>query len=271
MDCSIVIPVFNQLSFTADCLKTLNATGVPDARIVIVNNASTDGTKEFLDARSELRVIHNPVNHGCCFAWTQGAKASSAVWTVILNNDVLIAPGWLEGMVSFGEEEKFDVVSPAMCHGEHDYDLTAYAQQLVKKMSNARREGVASGVCFMVHRRVFDSIGFFDGDPRLGGYEDDEFFRRARKAGFRLAITGRAFLHHFGSITQKSIQKNRNRPNASLGDRAYYRQKYGLTWFKLRRDRVRQAMRLARWRLQERWRYGETLQSRRIGGVVEQL
>ena len=97
-------------------------------------------------------------------------------------------------MVSFGEEGKFDIVSPAMCHGEYNYDLAAYAQQFVNKMSKVRREGVASGVCFMVHRRVFDSIGFFDGDPRLGGYEDDEFFRRARGAGFRLAITGRAFL-----------------------------------------------------------------------------
>ena len=46
---------------------------------------------------------------------------------------------------------------------------------------------------FMVHRRVFDAAVFFDKDPKLGGYEDDEFFRRVRRAGFRLAITGRAF------------------------------------------------------------------------------
>ncbi len=272
MDYCVVIPVFNQLSFTAACLESLNLTEVPDGNIVVVNNGSTDGTREFLAARPRLKAIHNSENRGCGFAWNQGAKAFSARWTVVLNNDVLIAPNWLEGLVGFGEEGKFDIVSPAMCEGEHDYDLPSYAGQFVRKMREVRRPGIASGVCFMVHRRVFDTVGFFDEDQRLGGYEDDEFFRRARRAGFRLTVTGRAFLHHFGSVTQKSIQKNWNRPNVSLGDRNYYRKKYGMNnWFKRHQERLRQDLRLAFWRSRERWRYGLTLRSTRIGGVVKYL
>ena len=127
--------------------------------------------------------------------------------------------------------------------------------------------GFAYGVCFMVHRRVFDSIGFFDGDFRLGGYEDDEFFRRSRRAGFTLVITGGSYLHHFGSVTQKSIKAGlKNNPRTSLGDRTYYRKKYGLTWFVRQRERWREKLLIAFYHSRERSRYGSTLLSRREGG-----
>jgi len=266
MDCCIVIPVFNQLSYTTGCLDSLLRTGVPDSQVVVVNNSSTDGTREFLDSRPELKVIHNTENRGCGFAWNQGSKASSAKWTVLLNNDVLVAPGWLAGLVLFAEQGGFQIVSPAMCEGELDYDLPAHAAEFVRKMSAVERCGIAHGVCFMVRRRVFEQIGFFDDDPRLGGYEDDEFSRRAREAGFRLAISGRAFIHHFGSVTQKSIQAGMNKPNASLGDRDYYRKKYGLTRFKRIRLRWHEKLLTTGWRIRERFRYGYTLVSKREGG-----
>jgi len=271
MDYCVVVPVFNQLSYTVGCLESLNTAGIPDSQIIVVDNGSTDGTDQFLAARSELRVIRNPQNRGCGFAWNQGAQASSALWTVVLNNDVLIAPGWIEGLIGFAEEEQIDVVSPAMCEGEHNYDLPKHAEVFIRRMSKVRRPGIASGVCFMVHRRVFNAVGFFDDDPLLGGYEDDEFFRRARQAGFRLAVTGRAFLHHFGSVTQKSIQAGRDPAKRSLGDRTYYRKKYGLTWFKRHRQRLRQDILLASWRLRERWCFGHTLRSQRAGGAVRYL
>jgi hypothetical protein len=206
MDVSIVIPVFNQLTYTTNCLKSLNDAGIPDSRVTIVNNASTDGTTEFLAARPQIRAVNNPENRGCGCAWTQGAKISGTTWTLVMNNDVLVPPGCIEGLISFAEERKFDIVSPAMCEGEEDYDFPAHAADFMRRLRDAFRRDVAHGVAFLVHRRVFDAIGYFDGDPKLGGYEDDEYFRRARGAGFCIAITGRAFLHHFGSITQKSIQ-----------------------------------------------------------------
>jgi GT2 family glycosyltransferase len=267
MDVAIVIPVFNQVEYTEMCLDSLRAAGVKDSQIVVVDNASTDGTVRLLAERPELNVIRNSTNHGCGYAWNQGVGASPADWTVLLNNDVLVPPGWLEGLLAFAEEENCDIATPAICNGENDYDFAAYARQFMKKMARVKRRGTASGVCFMVHRRVFDAKGLFDDDPRLGGYEDDEFFRRSRQAGFRLAITGRSFLHHFGSVTQKAIKAGMNRPEASLGDRAYYRKKYGLTWFKRHRLRWQNQARTALWRARERLRYGCTLISDRKDGA----
>jgi N-acetylglucosaminyl-diphospho-decaprenol L-rhamnosyltransferase len=267
-DIGIVIPVFNQVRYTRMCLDSMRDAGVSDDCIIAVDNGSTDETGAFLASRPRIRVLRNETNRGCGAAWTQGSQAAApAKWTVVLNNDVLIPPGWLEGLVSFAEHGNFHVVSPAMCNGEADYDVAAHARDFMARMAAVRRRGVASGVCFIVHRRVFDASGYFDDDPRLGGYEDDEFFRRCRAAGFRLAITGRAFLHHFGSMTQNAMKAEIQQPESSLGDRAYYRQKYGLTWHKRQRGRWRERILAAWWRASERLRHGRTLISDRRDGA----
>ena len=257
---AIVIPVFNQLHYTRQCLESLQRAGVADSQIIVINNASTDGTTEFLAAHPQIQTINNAENRGCGFAWTQGAKLSDKIWTIVMNNDVLVPPGCIEGLISFAEENRCDIVSPAMCEGEVDYDFATHAADFMRRLKDARRGSMAHGVCFMVHRRVFESIGYFDGDPKLGGYEDDEYFRRARGAGFRLAITGRAFLHHFGSITQKSIRAGSGQKRKSLGDREYYRRKI---------HQLKHAVRSFWWKHSERMRFGRTLWEKRVGGVTK--
>src|SRR5215475_12506004 len=100
-DLSIIIPVFNEVDYTARCLESLESVGVADRQIVVVNNGSTDGTDTLLAARPNLRVIHNEQNRGCSVAWNQGVEASDASWVLILNNDTVIPPGCMEGMIEF--------------------------------------------------------------------------------------------------------------------------------------------------------------------------
>ena len=266
LDITITIPVFNQLHFTKQCVDSLNQAGIADDQIVIVNNASTDGTAEFLAGRPALRSIHNETNRGCAFAWSQGSKASTSTWTVVSNNDVVFAPDTFLELIHFAEENHADIASPAMCEGAADYDFPSYAASFMQTMSEVSRWGVASGSCFMVHRRVFEKIGFFDDDSKLGGYEDDEYFRRSRAAGFRLAISGRSFYHHFGGTTQKSIKASMNQPNMSLGDRTYYRKKTGQTWGKRKIAQIKHTVRISWWRNTERLRHRHTLHEKRIDG-----
>jgi GT2 family glycosyltransferase len=262
---SLVIPVFNQLAYTVNCVESLNRAGIGDAQIIIVNNASTDGTAEFLAAHPEIRVVSNETNIGCGPAWTQGAWLSSAEWTVVLNNDVLIPAGCLEGLINFAVENKYDVVCPAMREGDADYDWQSHAAEFMKKMKDVRREDIAHGVCFMVHRKVFETIGYFN---NFGGYEDDDFFRRARQAGFRLAITGRAFLHHFGSVTQKGMKFKgvMNREH-----RLRYRKAIGQTWLERKIHHWHQGFRGWRWRQSELRCYGNSLREQRIADTVKHL
>ena len=264
-----IIPVFNQLHYTEKCLASLNETGTPDTAIIVVDNASTDGSCEFFARRPGLRVITNQKNLGCSAAWNQGvAAAGSATWKVVINNDVIVAPGFTQGLLGFASDRACEIVSPAMGEGELDYDFAAFSGDFLSKMGTMTRLGTASGVCFMVHQRVFQAIGVFDARLGQAGYEDEDFFRRARAAGFRLGITGRAYLHHFGSVTQKELKSELGMPgSAYLGNRDYFRKKHGLNWFKRRLERFRQKAQAGVWRRRELRKTGLTLHLRRSHGA----
>jgi len=234
----IIIPVLNQLAYTKKCLTSLSDDLAAGIEVVMVDNGSDDGTAEFLAARDDLSVIRNEKNLGCAAAWNQGiAAAANVEWVAVLNNDVLVTNNWLESMLDFAEKKNADIVSPAMREGELNYDLAGYARSFVSAMKEMQRAGIAHGACFLVRRRVFETIGLFDENFRIGQFEDTDFFLRARLAGFRLAITGAAFIHHFGSVTQDSITRS-SRPVRpyEAENRAYFREKWRMGWWRRRRQ-----------------------------------
>ncbi len=266
MDATIVIPVFNQLHYTRQCLESLNAAGCPDAMIVVVNNASTDGTTEFLATRPALRVITNAENRACAAAWNQGFQASATGWILFLNNDVVTPRGWLENLVAFAEESGADLVSPALGEGELNYDLANYARDFMAEMRAVWRRGIDGGVCFLVHRRVFASIGEFDENFRHGGNEDVDFFWRARNAGFKLVTTGSSYLHHFGNVTQRALAQEHGSTRAETV--GYFRTKWKIGWWQRRWSRWQRKL-TETWQAgSERRRHGHTLREWRAGGKI---
>ena len=114
---TIVIPLFNQLQYTKICLESLQSHGVCGARILLINNGSTDGTREYLTSCQGVDVLNNLENLGCAGAWNQGVEESATEWVLLLNNDVIVSPGWLEGLLSFARERGVDVVTPAIREG----------------------------------------------------------------------------------------------------------------------------------------------------------
>lgn len=266
MDVSIVMPLFNQLTYTKICLESLKAMVGERARILLIDNGSTDGTAEYLADCTGVSVISNLTNLGCAGAWNQGVRESDSEWVVILNNDVVLSQGWLEGLVEYAEENGADVVSPAIREGEYNYDILEYAQAFVRRMEGVARLGVADGICFMVRRRVFETIGLFDENFRIGQFEDTDFFRRARMAGFRLSTTGRSFIHHFGSVTQKALGQGQVEKPYVAENRAYYRHKWRLTWWRRFLLRRRTKLREFLWRNVERLLYGHSLKEKWLRG-----
>jgi GT2 family glycosyltransferase len=270
-DVAVIIPVFNQLRYTRNCLDSLRKDRVEDRDIVIVDNASNDGTREFLAGHPALKVVTNEKNLGCSSAWNQGVEqAGPATWKLIINNDVIVAPGFTSGLTAFAQMNACDIVSPAMTEGDLDYDFDKFSSEFLARMAGISRSGTASGVCFMVNKRVFDKIGLFDSKLGQAGYEDEDFFRRASAAGFRLAITGQAYLHHFGSVTQKKLKSELGMASsAPLGNRDYFRKKHGLNWLKRRTGRLRERTRTRFWRWKEQRQTGWSLHLMRCNGRWE--
>lgn len=229
---TVVVPVYNQLDYTRRCLASLRTHGNGIHKIIVIDNGSANTTAEYLSGLDYVTVIRNDDNLGCAAAWNQGIETAGSAWVLFLNNDVIVTSGWLEGMLEFAEEKRVDIVSPAIREGACDYDIDRYAEAFVTRMKRRARIGVADGICFLVRRTVFEKVGRFDENFRVGQFEDVDFFKRAAIAGFRLGITGRSFIHHFGSVTQNHIRKVEKNNCYEAVNRAYYYRKWNLSWHK---------------------------------------
>lgn len=267
MTISIVIPLYNQVHYTKLCLESLARETQDPIRIIVINNGSTDGTAEYLAAKDNITVITNSKNRGCAGAWNQGVKAASDTeWVVILNNDVIVSQRWLENLLGAAARWDLDIVCPAIREGEYNYDIGPYSHEYVSKMCDTIRHGTAHGICFMVHRKVFEAIEGFDENFRIGQYEDKDFFLRATRAGFKIGTVGCSFLHHFGSITQKALGTPQKSKPYALENKAYFIKKWRLSWWQRSVDRNRS--KLANWlhSVRERALYRHTLVEKWIGG-----
>jgi GT2 family glycosyltransferase len=266
----VVIPVFNQLQYTSQCVESLLAQDVRPQDILIIDNASSDDTAHWLERHPELRQLRNPINLGCGCAWTQGVVMSpDAEWVVLLNNDVLAGPDAIGALLDAAEREKLGVVSPALLEGPNDYDFGKFSEIYSKKMAGMIRRGQFHGVCFAVHRSVFEKVGFPDTDRRLGGYEDAEYLFRCRRAGVPVGIVGDSVFHHFGSITQKAIAKTTGLK--SLGDRSYFRARVGSKWLSRKKEKLQSWFAFRQWIDEETSKSGFSLHMVRRNGTWDIL
>lgn len=232
---SLVIALYNQIEFTRRCIASIKAHTRPPFELILVNNGCADGTTEYL-RNIEATVITNAENLGCAKAWNQGIRASHGDVVGILNNDIVVTPGWIEALMSFMEKERHGIVSPSAREGLLDYDLSAYAREFTRVCAGAVRKELYAP-CMLIDRPVFDRIGLFDEAFSYGGCEDTDFLWRAKAAGFSVAMTGAALIHHFSKVTQDAITRTET-DQYWKHNMAHFQKKWGRTirghWFQRR-------------------------------------
>ncbi len=192
---SIIIPTFNKLALTRQCLDAL-IRNTPGGRheVVVVDNASNDGTVEFLremEIAGELRVITNPKNLGFAKACNQGARISRGNYLLFLNNDTEVQPGWLDPLLHILDtDEKVATVGGKLLFPDRTIQhagvvltdakgrdplmgLHLYAKEKSDfAMANERRVYQAvTAACALIRKSAFDKIGGFD-EGFWNGYED---------------------------------------------------------------------------------------------------
>ena len=99
-DVSVVVAAPDGLAFTRLCAESVLLNSVDaDAELIVVDNGSTDGTRDYLAALAErdsrVRVLRNDENRGFGPAVNQGLNAATGDVLVVLNNDTIVPPGWL--------------------------------------------------------------------------------------------------------------------------------------------------------------------------------
>src|SRR5690606_33388267 len=94
---SIIVATYNLQPYLDRCLASLQSLDYPDYEIIIINDGSTDSTKEYLDQldSSNLTVIHNIANEGTCRARNRGIAAAKYPLVAFTDHDCQPEPDWL--------------------------------------------------------------------------------------------------------------------------------------------------------------------------------
>jgi GT2 family glycosyltransferase len=261
---TITFACYNQLDYTQQFIASLDRTEVDFSRIVAVDNGSTDGTRAWLKTQGFGQVILNNRNLGCGAAWNQGALAIQSKWTVVMNNDVVCAKGWLKNLLASAEQHQLQIASPGMVEGELNYDLEAWSQDASRKMHGYCRKGAPHAVCMAIREDVWDEIGYFMPVPKLLGYEDGIFFQRAFENNIKTGTVGDAWLHHYGMTTQKALKlEKKMNERDSLGNRSLMKMYMALGWLQRKMGKRAHQKLLATARGLELYRFGMTVHSLR--------
>ena len=108
---SIVILAYNQLEYTKKCIESIVENTNVFFELILVDNGSTDGTAEYLEseltsliASGMLRIIKNDKNLGYARGNNQGMAIAGGEYILLLNNDVVVTPGWLSCLLKCAEK-----------------------------------------------------------------------------------------------------------------------------------------------------------------------
>jgi GT2 family glycosyltransferase len=268
---AITFACYNQVEYTKMCIDSMIKHGLDLSRLVVVDNASTDRTRSYLETLPLGGHIFNKTNLGCGVAWNQGALALQAEWTIIMNNDVIVTKNWIENLIETAEKNNLKVISPSLIEGPLvkgtlDYDLDAFTDNAHLKMQNAMRYEGHHAVCLAVHQSVWLEVGYFQPIPKLLGFEDTMFFNELKKANIAAGMTGSSWLHHFGSITQSAMKQERG---LSQKDGLGYRYNYRLlkqSWLTRKCNKIKKNRLLKSWLHQELSQYGMSMHGTRVQG-----
>jgi GT2 family glycosyltransferase len=219
---SIIIPVFNQWSYTDACLGALTTTISKDIshEIIVVDNASTDSTEAGLNSwRSRLpnlRVERMSSNTGFSPACNRGAELSKGEYLVFLNNDTVPSPHWLSPLLSEFEQPNVGLVGPKLVstdtfsvnHAGYVFGAGAFYGLYQDRPAslpgvNKKRDFQALlGACVMIPRQLFFELEMFS----LDGLEDIDLCIKIRQSGKRVVYVPESVLIHHGSVTLKNSE-----------------------------------------------------------------
>lgn len=213
---SIIILAHNHLEHTKLALESLldNTSQVKTPyEVIVVDNASTDGTGAYLkslEEKGEIRVLSNIENQGFPKANNQAAKIANGKYLCLCNNDVVFTPEWLEKLLRcIRSDHKLAAVGPMTSHASgrqkaavgHTYTTRQDLDKFASSFSCAEKEvDMLVFFCCLIKRQVWDLIGGLDEDLGRGNYDDDEFCYLAMQAGYKLKVCS-AYVYHFGGVS----------------------------------------------------------------------
>lgn len=239
MNVVAVVLNWNNEPDTSACLESLVADGFPLSRVVLVDNASADGSGDRLRARfSEVRYVQTGANLGYAGGNNVGARealAMGAEWVLVLNNDTVVEPGMLQALLSTGLSNaraaaaapkilRFDDPTVLWFDGGYYSTMRALgmhrregARDTMPETRTAERVTFLTGCCLLLRASAIAPMRELFRSDFFLYVEDTELCVRLQHAGWELWYQPAARLRHkvppFGAIApaRHLVLRDRNR------------------------------------------------------------
>jgi len=244
---NVIVLTYNNLEINQLCIKSiLEKTAYPNYELIIVDNCSTDGTREYLSRlaqeKSHVKVLLNDENLGFAAGNNVGMKQADGAYIVLLNNDTLITRGWLTTLAkhmennkmlgmcgpvtnSIGNEAKIKVDYHSMRELERfAYDYTT--RHLGEEYQNVH---VLAFFCTIIRKNVVEECGYLDESYGIGMFEDDDYAETVKSRGYSLTIAEDAFIHHFHGVSFNKLEDEQFQKVFSQ-NKEKYQKKWNKNW-----------------------------------------
>ncbi|PQP81045.1 glycosyltransferase family 2 protein [Paenibacillus sp. PCH8] len=236
---SIVIPTYNQREYVLQCVSSIEKHTPAPFEIIVVDNASKDGTAEALLRKGGMvRVAALDQNLGFAGGVNHGLMMARGRHIIVLNNDTLVTPGWLDNMMTcLANDPKIGVVGPVTNYIGGDQQIQVPYREVEEMWSFAATQNRPDaekhrmtdrlvGFCWLFSRELLERVGYLDEGYAVGNFEDDDWIIRVKLAGYKLAVAGDAFIHHFGSVSMKALGEQ-DFAVVNKDNEQFYSQKWG--------------------------------------------
>ncbi|HEY3296755.1 MAG TPA: methyltransferase domain-containing protein [bacterium] len=223
---SVIIPVFNNLNYTRQCITSLFTVkeAVP-FEVVVVDNGSTDDTAQYLaELPSIVRTVSCGENLGFAKGCNAGAKAARGKHLVFLNNDTTVLPHWLSAMLDCQKKdpsiglvgnlqifpESGMVQQAGIICGADNMVRSIYNNELPSDhpaVNTPREFQFVAGSCMLIEKGLFEQLGGFD-EAYLNSCEDIDLCMKVREAGRKVFYCPASRIYHYESRTVKGHDKS---------------------------------------------------------------
>lgn len=220
---SIIIPTYNKLELTKQCLAAIKQTTTDvQYEVLVVDNASTDGTQDFLreeDAEGRLRALLNRENLGFGKACNRAASEATGRYLLLLNNDTIPHPGWLSALVDQADADpQIGILGSRLLYPDgtiqhagvvfDERNVPVHVSRGVKaddaSVLTARDYPAVTGACMLIRNDMFQKLEGFD-EAFFMYVEDADLCLRTWEAGYRVAYCPSSVVTHLESASAANL------------------------------------------------------------------
>lgn len=229
--CDIIIPSYNNEEYTIACIESIKKHTKPGSyRIIWVDNASKSTAKvdEVIDKTDHI-TIKNTTNEGFVGAINKGLEVSDAPNVCLLNNDTVVSKNWLNKLItSLHKSKDIGIIGALTNYGkgsavDSHHSLTLHSGLLpsdapawdlakinlnLEKRHSGRSEPIifVAFLCAIIKREVINKVGHLDPNYAMGMWDDLDYNRGVRKAGYKTEIALDTCIQHHGRATFNLVQ-----------------------------------------------------------------